>query len=128
MGMALFTFLPKTMVAGRYAGTFLCCGGVNSNVPLVIGWSQVSIRQQSKRAYTSALIVAFGGVGGIVSALVYMEKQAPSYRIGIFFTIAAHIYIILACIGLSSFFAFRNRKADEGQAVLEHHQDFRYQL
>ncbi|PWN87094.1 MFS general substrate transporter [Acaromyces ingoldii] len=128
MGMALFTFLPRTMVAGRYAGVFLCCGGVNSNVPLVIGWSQVSIRQQSKRAYTSALIVAFGGVGGIVSALVFMEKQAPTYRIGIWFTIAAHIFIIVACAGLSSFFSFRNRKADAGEVVLENHQGFRYQL
>lgn len=128
MGLALFSFLPNANTAGRYAGVFLCCGGVNSNVPLIIGWAQVSIRAQSKRGYTSALIIAFGGVGGIVSALVFKENQAPTYRLGVYFTLGCQVFIVLCCAALSVFFRFRNRKADRKEAILEGHHDFRYQL
>lgn len=128
MGLALFAFLPAANTAGRYAGIFLCAGGCNSNVPLVIGWCQISIRAQSKRSYASALVIAFGGIGGIVSALVFREKDAPSYRLGIWFTIAMHIYIILACAGLSIHFYRKNQKADREGEILEGHEHFRYQL
>ncbi|PWN34564.1 MFS general substrate transporter [Meira miltonrushii] len=128
MGLALFAFLPAANTAGRYAGIFLCAGGCNSNVPLVIGWAQISIRAQSKRAYTSALTIAFGGIGGIASALVFREQDAPTYRLGIWFTIGFHIYIILACAALSFHFRKRNAQADRHGEILEGHQDFRYQL
>jgi MFS family permease len=128
MGLALFAFLPLSNTAGRYAGIFLCAGGCNSNVPLVIGWAQISIRAQTKRSYTAALTIAFGGIGGIISALVFMEREAPSYRTGIWFTIACQIFIIMCCGALSFYFNMRNKHAERTGEVLEGHEDFRYQL
>lgn len=130
IGLTLFSFLPIRNTAGRYAGIFLCAGGANSNVPLIIGWSQISIRSQSKRAYTSALTLAFGGVGGIVSALVFVQRQAPQYRIGIYFTIAAQIFVVVCSVLLSFSFRRSNRTADlsQGKYVIEGHPMFRYQL
>ncbi|KAE8182699.1 hypothetical protein CF328_g8423, partial [Tilletia controversa] len=55
VGLALVAFVKDNDV--RYFGVFLGVAGCNANVPAVISHSQVNIRQQSKRAYTSALIV-----------------------------------------------------------------------
>lgn len=128
LGLALFSFLPASNIAGRYAGVFLCCGGVNSNVPLVIGWAQVSIRAQSKRAYSSALIIAFGGIGGIVSALTFRHEDAPTYRLGVWFTMGCQIFNVLCCCGLAAYYSMRNKAANHSKVVLEGHPDFRYQL
>jgi MFS family permease len=128
MGLALFSYLPYSNTAGRYAGIFLAAGGANANVPLIIGWAQISIRAQSCRAYTSALVVAFGGIGGIVSALVFRTQDAPSYPLGIAFTIAVNALTAVFCVLLSTYFRMQNRKADRHGLVLEEHKDFRYQL
>ncbi|CAD6946756.1 unnamed protein product [Tilletia laevis] len=83
----------------------------------------------SKRAYTSALIVAGGGLGGILSALVFREKDAKTgYRLGIWFTIGAQVFTVLGSIGLALYHAHRNRLARKGQVVLEGLEGFFYQL
>ncbi|CAD6945872.1 unnamed protein product [Tilletia laevis] len=127
VGLALVAFVKDNDV--RYFGVFLGVAGCNANVPAVISHSQVNIRQQSKRAYTSALIVAGGGLGGILSALVFREKDAKTgYRLGIWFTIGAQIFTVLGSIGLALYHAHRNRLARKGQVILEGLKGFFYQL
>ncbi|CAD6934491.1 unnamed protein product [Tilletia laevis] len=127
VGLALVAFVKDNDV--RYFGVFLGVAGCNANVPAVISHSQVNIRQQSKRAYTSALIVAGGGLGGILSALVFREKDAKTgYRLGIWFTIGAQVFTVLGSIGLALYHAHRNRLARKGQVVLEGLEGFFYQL
>ncbi|KAK0531216.1 hypothetical protein OC834_003027 [Tilletia horrida] len=127
IGLALVGFTKNNDV--RYFGVFLGVAGCNANVPAVISHSQVNIRQQSKRAFTSALTVAAGGLGGILSALVFREKDAKTgYRLGIWFTIGAQIFTIVGSLLLASYHMYRNRLAREGKVVLEGLQNFRYQL
>ncbi|KAE8268705.1 hypothetical protein A4X09_0g3644 [Tilletia walkeri] len=127
IGLALVAFTKSNDV--RYFGVFLGVAGCNANVPAVISHSQVNIRQQSKRAYTSALIVAGGGLGGILSALVFREKDAKTgYRLGIWFTIGCQIFTIIGSIGLAFYHARRNRLARSGKVVLEGLEGFYYQL
>jgi hypothetical protein len=73
-------------------------------------------------------MVAFGGIGGIVSAVTFQEKQAPKYTLGVAFTLAVNAMTFLCCIGLSFYFRMRNRKAFRDGVVLEGHKDFRYSL
>lgn len=128
LGLGLFAFLPRNRAAGRYIGLFITAAACNSNVPLVSSYSQTAIRMQSKRAWTSALVVGFGGLGGIVSALVFREHDAPQYRFGIIFTMACQAVIFVCMVSLGTFFMFANKQAARGKRVLEGHPEFRYQI
>lgn len=57
--------------AVKYFSMFLIAAGANSNVPAVMTYQANNIRGQWKRAFCSALLVGFGGVGGIAGSLVF---------------------------------------------------------
>ncbi|CAO1617563.1 unnamed protein product [Sympodiomycopsis kandeliae] len=128
LGCALFAFLPRSNIAGRYIGLFLACASVNSNVALVSTASQSAIRKQTKRAFTSALVVGFGGLGGIISGLIFREKDAPSYKFGMVFVLAFQAAIIVITSILALWFMHCNRLANRGQKIIEGHPAFRYQI
>lgn len=128
LGCALFAFLPRTNTAGRYIGIFLCCAAVNSNVPLISSASQASIRGQSKRSFTSALVVGFGGLGGILSAVVFRPQDTPRYTLGMSFVLACQGATILICLCLGLWFRRSNSLANSGRKIIENHPDFRYQI
>ncbi|KAF9876925.1 phthalate transporter [Colletotrichum karsti] len=58
-------------VAVRYAGVFLVTGGSFSSIPVVMAYQANNIRGQWKRAFSSCLTIAFGGIGGIAGSLVF---------------------------------------------------------
>lgn len=68
-GLALMGFVKS--VAVRYFGVFLCTAGANCNVPAVLTYQANNIRGQWKRAFASASLVGFGGIGGIIGSLVF---------------------------------------------------------
>lgn len=76
IGTSMYSQLPMKQKAARFVGVFLASGACASNVPLVVSWAQTSIRSQSKRAVSSALIIAWGGIGGILSGVVMIQKEA----------------------------------------------------
>lgn len=128
LGLGLFAFLPVSHGAGRYVGLFLAAAAVNSNIPMISAFSQTSIRAQSKRAFVSALVVGFGGLGGIVSTLVFPERDAPQFVFGMIFVMGAQGFVILNSLLMAFFFMNANRKANRGQKVIEGYKDFRYQI
>ncbi|CAK9784065.1 unnamed protein product [Cutaneotrichosporon oleaginosum] len=129
LGTILYSQLPERMKAGRYAGTFLAVGAANGNVGLIISWSQCSIRNQSKRGFTSALVVAFGGIGGILASLLFMDKEAKKgYPTGVWSVVGLNCFQVFTVVGMRFFFKYRNKLADEGKVVIEGDPKFRYQL
>lgn len=127
VGTVLFSQLPVDQKGARYFGVFLSCGGVNANLSLSIGWAQSSIRAQSKRGFSSALVVAWGGIGGILSSVAFIEKEAPKYPTGIFLIISMEAASVVLAILLALWFIRQNKRADKGQVVLEGDPNFRYQ-
>ncbi|KAL1407931.1 hypothetical protein Q8F55_004727 [Vanrija albida] len=128
-GTAMYSQISKTKQAARYAGVFLAIGGSNSFLPLVVSWSQTAIRAQSKRGYASALIIAFGGVGGIVASVAFQEKEAAKgFPSGIYLTLAMNAANVVAVIALRFWMKWKNSRADQGLCVIEGNPDFRYQL
>ena len=73
--------------AARYVGVFLAVAGANANVPASMAYQANNVRGQWPRAFSSATLVGFGGIGGIVSSLVFREQDAPVYRLGMWTTI-----------------------------------------
>lgn len=128
MGTAMYSQLPVSQKAARYVGVFFAVGGANANVPLVLSWAQTSIRAQSKRAFTAALIVAWGGLGGILASVVFIQKEyLKGYPTGIWFTIATSLTTIVLAFCLSMWMRWQNRRADRDGLVLENDVNFRYQ-
>lgn len=118
----------KENKAARYVGVYFAVGGCQSNVPLVTSWCQCSIRAQSKRAFASALVIAWGGVGGILASVTFQQREAKQgYPTGVWFTVAMNIVAIVATIALKFWMRWRNLKADTEGVVLEDDPGFRYQ-
>lgn len=81
IGLPVMAFTKST--GARYFGVFLTVAGANANVPACMAWQANNIRGQWTRAFSSATLVAFDGIGGIVSSLVF-ELDAPKYRPGVY--------------------------------------------
>ncbi|KAF7324885.1 High-affinity nicotinic acid transporter [Mycena kentingensis (nom. inval.)] len=102
-----------TSPAIRYFGVFLVTAGTAANVPTLLSYQANNIRGQWKRAFASASLIGFGGIGGIAGSLVFRSQDRPEYR-----------------PGLAAFYV-ENRKADRGVKELEtseedHQPGFRY--
>ncbi|TWU77642.1 hypothetical protein ED733_008056 [Metarhizium rileyi] len=117
----------------RYFGVFLVTAGANSNVPTVMSFQANNLRGQWKRAFCSATLVGFGGIGGICGSLVFREQdKLTGYKPGMYACIAcALLNVILVCVCDLEFFRL-NKKADRGERLLENEDeetataDFRY--
>lgn len=89
IGLPMMGFAKSDAV--RYVGVFFTVAGANANIPACMAYQANNVRGQWTRAFSSATLVGFGGLGGIVSSLVFREKDAPEYRPGIY---AALAYVV----------------------------------
>lgn len=126
IGLPLLGFTHNNGV--RYFGVFLATICANANVPAVLTYQANNIRGQWKRAFCSATLVGFGGIGGIIGSTVFREADAPGYRPGIEACLIANGLIILIVIMMTLEFRSANQKADEGGKVIEGQHGFRYTL
>jgi sugar phosphate permease len=117
IGLPIMGFHPDAKV--RYFGVFLTTAGANSNVPAVMTYQANNIRGQWKRAFASATLVGFGGIGGVAGGLVFRERDAPSYKPGLYACLACSVLtvILTGLLTLNSY--IQNRKADRGEKELE---------
>ncbi|KAL0956452.1 hypothetical protein HGRIS_002600 [Hohenbuehelia grisea] len=113
----------------RYFGLFLTCGGAAASVPGVLAYGSNNVREHSKRAVSTAVTVAMGGIGGIFATTVFREQDAPMYLPGMWATIGCQLFMI-ALVGCTTFtFMKRNKERREGKVeTLEGASDFYYTL
>jgi len=112
----------------RYFGVFLTTAGANSNIPATMAYQANNIRGQWKRAFCSASLVGFGGIGGIAGSLVFRSQDAPKYRPGIYAAIACNVLTIVVVVLLSLYFAMANKRARKGGKVIEGLEGFFYTI
>ncbi|RYP08957.1 hypothetical protein DL764_001568 [Monosporascus ibericus] len=77
IGLVLMGFHQEYPV--RYFGVFLVVAGASGNTPPVLTYQANNIRGHWKRAFCSATLIAFGGIGGIAGALVYRSQDQPRH-------------------------------------------------
>jgi len=126
VGLSMIEF--GTGNATRYAGAFLGTFGCQSNIPAVLAYQANNIVGQAKRAYTSALVIGFGGIGGIIASVAFTSQDAPQYKSGLWASIALQILMIVLCLSCSGWFAYKNRQVRRGVAVIEGKPGFLYTL
>ncbi|CAN8104781.1 unnamed protein product [Discula destructiva] len=105
--------------AVRYFGVFLVTAGANANVPATMSYQANNIRGQWKRAFCSATLVGFGGIGGIAGSLVFRNQDKPTYLPGLWACIACSLLNVLLVGLLTVYFKIENRRADRGEKELE---------
>lgn len=129
-GLPIMAWHPSAGV--RYFGVFLVTAGANCNVPTVMSFQANNLRGQWKRAFCSATLVGFGGIGGIAGSLIFREQdKATGYKPGMYACMACAGLSILLVLACDLGFKVANSKADKGGKVPESHDDddapdFRY--
>lgn len=131
---AVFTIVGVVMMgyadtsAVRYAGVFLSLPPYNASIPAIFSYQHNNIVGQSKRAIGAAVMIAGGGIGGIIASNAFQQKDAPGYRPGLNTVIAVQaLTIVIVC---KNFWVFgrANRRADRREIVIEGKEGFRYTL
>ena len=117
IGLPIMGFAKSPAV--QYFGVFLTTAGANSNIPAAMSYQANNIRGQWKRAFCSATLVGFGGIGGIAGGLVFRTQDAPNYRPGIYACIACCLLSIVIVGLLTLKFMRSNAKAERGEVELE---------
>ncbi|KAF5335279.1 hypothetical protein D9611_011760 [Ephemerocybe angulata] len=112
----------------RYFGLFLINMGASGCIPGILAYNANNIVSHSKRSVSTALVVAFGGVGGIFSTLVFRQKDYPDYIPGIWATMACQFFMILLLAINTFVFQRRNKLAAQGKRVNEETPGFYYTL
>lgn len=126
VGLALLGFAQN--VGARYFGVFLACISCNANIPALLTWQANNIRGQWKRAFSSALMVAAGGIGGVIGSTVFRSQDAPAYVPGIITCmLCGGINLVTATVLVIHFYR-ANKKADAGLRIIEGLEGFRYTL
>ncbi|KAJ5834213.1 Major facilitator superfamily domain general substrate transporter [Penicillium robsamsonii] len=126
IGLPMMGFAKSDAV--RYLGVFFTVAGANANIPSCMAYQANNVRGQWTRAFSSATLVGLGGLGGIVSSLVFREEDAPGYEPGMYAAIACNILIIILALVLSVWFRYCNKQADRGKRVIEGDAAFRYTI
>lgn len=126
IGLPLLGFAHSPAL--RYFGVFLATIAANANVPTILTYQANNIRGQWKRAWSSATLVGFGGIGGIIGSSVFRTQDAPRYHPGIMACLIANGLVVLIVVVLDTVFWKRNKRADREGKVYEGLEGFRYTL
>lgn len=112
----------------QLAGAFLGVWGANANIPFVLNFSQNNVAGQSKKSFTSVIVIMFGGIGGIFASLAFNEKDAPLYRKGLYATLACQAFNVLCGVGFTLYFYSANKKIRAGRKVVDDRPGFTYTI
>lgn len=144
IGIAVLGFAAQPYV--RYFGAFLVVAGEvlerrnkcfipliiysgsNSNVCASMTYQANNVVGQWKRAFTSANMVAMGGVGGIIGGTVFRTQDSPNYYPGLATCFTAAVVTILSVTATTIYMLNQNRKQAKGLIVIEGVPGFRYTL
>lgn len=126
LGVCLLGFASNT--GARYLGVFLAAAGANANLPANLTYQATNIRGQWKRAFATASVIGWSGVGGIVGPLVFRSQDAPHYFPGLVTVLVADMCVLITTAVLTVLLRRANKAADKGEGLVEGLQGFRYTL
>jgi len=112
----------------RYLGLFLINMGASGSIPGIIAYNANNVTTHTKRAVSTGVIVAFGGVGGVFATTVYRQQDFPRYLNGLWATMGCQ-FLLLTLLAVNTWILNRrNRLARLGNGVLEETPGFLYTL
>lgn len=108
LGMSLTGFAAQP--GWRYTGLFLANAGSGGCIPGILAYASNNVVSHTKRAVSTAVIVSFGGIGGILATTVFRQADAPSYLPGIYATIACQVLLLMLLATTTTYFWVQNKR------------------
>ncbi|KAF2179767.1 hypothetical protein K469DRAFT_730412 [Zopfia rhizophila CBS 207.26] len=99
----------------RYFDVFLDVSGCNANLPTIIAFQSNNVRSNSRRSVANGVQFVFAAIG-----------EYPSYRTGVWCSVATQLLLIILCAVMSAHFKRRNKAANERWEVIQEEESFRY--
>lgn len=116
-------FLSNAGSGGCIPGiiAYVSCPSINNETDVDGSYHQSSnnIVTHTKRAVSTALIVSFGGIGGIVASFAFRQKDFPHYLPGIYATLGCQL-LLLALLATTTVSYWRRNRALRNGALTEH--------
>lgn len=82
----------------RYAGCFLTAMGLYSTMPILVCWMSLNFSGHTRKSVGTAFTIGFGNIGGIVSAFIFPNRDAPRYKTGFGICIAFASFAVVLLI------------------------------
>ncbi|KAF5359992.1 hypothetical protein D9758_007585 [Tetrapyrgos nigripes] len=113
----------------RYFGIFVLTIGSSGCVPAVLAYSANNVVSHSKRSVSTGVVIAFGGIGGIMGTTVFRQEDFPRYINGIWTSVGAQLLMLIVLAVTTWTYWRRNKLAREGKLpTLEGQPGFYYTL
>ncbi|CAG8770496.1 12886_t:CDS:10 [Gigaspora margarita] len=90
--------VPNASTAAKYTAVCIVGLGAFSTIPTILAWLTNNLAGDSKRAVGTAMVIAWGNIGGVISAQIYRSSDAPAYKTG--HTIALSLLVVADRIGM----------------------------
>ncbi|RVX75299.1 hypothetical protein B0A52_00652 [Exophiala mesophila] len=126
IGLCMIAFVDAAPV--RYAGAFFGQAGVNGMLITANSWGMNNVRGDAQRSVYAAWVVSWSSIGGIYSALVFRQQDAPNYRPGVIATLAITLATLAASTAMIVYFKIANKQAQQGKRVIFGEPDFRFTI
>ncbi|KAJ9119024.1 hypothetical protein QFC22_003513 [Naganishia vaughanmartiniae] len=117
--IAFLTLLPIGGAIGllkvprERSGVLLCCyyfantqGILN---PLILSWGNLNAAGRTKMVITTSLGFAFACLGNIIGPQVYLSREKPYYRTGLYVDIGCWCCISMMCFVMARYLAHLNK-------------------
>ncbi|KAF0401857.1 MFS general substrate transporter [Gigaspora margarita] len=88
--------VPNASTAAKYTAVCIVGLGAFSTIPTILAWLTNNLAGDSKRAVGTAMVIAWGNIGGVISAQIYRSSDAPAYKTG--HTIALSLLVVAVII------------------------------
>ncbi|KAF4549816.1 MFS-type transporter-like protein 58 [Elsinoe fawcettii] len=82
VGEILLLVGANVSVGVRYFAVFAVTTGTYVTQPVTLTWVQNNMGGHYKRSISSAMMVGFGNIGGVVASNVFLVEEAPRYPTG----------------------------------------------
>ena len=115
IGYAVLLCEASVPVGARYAAIFLIVSGGYICQPVTIAWIQNCMGGHYKRSVSSAIMIGFGNIGGIIASNIFITSQAPRYPVGYGVSLGLIWMCALACTGLLLGLRAENKRRDRGE-------------
>ncbi|KAK7398349.1 hypothetical protein QQX98_012283 [Neonectria punicea] len=112
--------------AVRYFGVFLGVSGCNGNLPTIIAFQSNNVRGASRRSVASGVQMLFAAVGGVYASCTFMQTEYPTYRTGVWCSVATQFLLIVLVALMWWWFRRQNTKADRDGVAIQDDVNYRY--
>ncbi|RIB08120.1 major facilitator superfamily domain-containing protein [Gigaspora rosea] len=74
--------VPNASTPAKYTAVCIVGLGAFPTIPTMLAWLTNNLAGDSKRAVGTAMVIAWGNIGGVISAQIYRSSDAPAYKTG----------------------------------------------